>query len=130
MRLYTVHLRRPVADAVRDFVLIKEGFCWPAALFTAFWAAATGMWLVAIALLAADVGIGMAAGALGFGPAGQVVATVLFGFAVGLFGNDIRRWTLSRRGFTHVGISSGVDAETAEVRFLQDSPDLLAEVAP
>ena len=47
MRVYTVHIL-PGADALEDApLLVREGFCWPAAIFTVFWALWHRMWLVA-----------------------------------------------------------------------------------
>ena len=53
MRLYSVHLRRHGLDPDRDSVLGKEGFSWPALLFSFLWALRHRLWLAAVAIFLA-----------------------------------------------------------------------------
>jgi len=121
MRLYTVHLRRPaIVDA--DMVLVKEGFSWPALLFSGLWALWHRMWLAAAVIFAAPA---LAAGLLaGAGPAPQAVASGLLGLGLGLFGNDIRRWHLQVRGYADEGAVRGGSLSDAERRFLEGRPEI------
>ena len=129
MRTYTIHLRRHGPLREPDFVMVKEGFCWPAAALGMFWALWHRLWLVAVVLLAANVVVALATALAGAGP--QVQGAVSLGFAaiVGFVANDFRRWTMERRGFAWVGIASGRRLEDAERTFLETESALVTEMA-
>ena len=55
MRVYTVHFRPGSLTPDRDTTLVKEGICWPAFLFTFFWALWHRLWLVAALIVAAEI---------------------------------------------------------------------------
>jgi len=111
MRVYTVY-RPPGPDAGEDPILIREGFCWPAFLFTAFWALWHGLWRVALALFAAEIALGAVLGLSGAGEATRFAAGLGLAFLVGCSANDWRRSGLARRGATFEGLvaASGDDA--------------------
>ena len=78
MRIYTVHespfwalAEKAVPGA--DVVLIAEGFCWPAALFTVLWAAWHRLWLVALAILGAGAALDAASALVPIGDAARTV---------------------------------------------------------
>jgi len=121
MRFYTVHLRRPVVSDA-DMALVKEGFSWPGLVFAGLWALWHRMWLAAVAIFAVFAIVsGLLAGA---GPAAQALASALLGLGLGLFGNDIRRWHLRRRGFAEAGAVRGENLTEAERRFLEGRPEI------
>ncbi len=125
MRIYTVHIPAPrpggepaVADPMEDAVAVKEGFCWPAALFSVFWTLWHRMWgvaLVLVALLAAAGGVGALAG--GDHVTGAALGIGVF-ILVGGFANDVRRWSLGRRGYGERGIILAEGAEAAVLRYM------------
>lgn len=125
MRIYTVHIPAPrpgddpaVIDPVENAVAVKEGFCWPAALFSVFWALWHRMWGVALALaalLAAAGGFGALAG-MGGATGAAVSAGVCI--LIGGFANDVRRWSLGRRGYGERGIILADGAEAAVLRYM------------
>ena len=132
MRTYTVHLRRsadapalgPIGD--RDLVLIKEGFAWPAFFFSVLWALRHRMWWGALALVAVN-GIGAAlVVAFGMNPVGEVLVNLGVAILIGQSGNDLRRWTLGRSGFTELGVVMAENRTAAERRFLETRPWLAA----
>lgn len=96
------------------YVLVKEGVCWPALFFGPLWALANRMWVV-FALLVA-VGIALVPSMLG---AEDDLARWL-GLGVllllGLFGNDLRQWSLARSGHELVSVVSGADLGDAKRR--------------
>ena len=98
MRFYTVHVRpvRPPADP--DAILVKEGFSWPAFLFSP------------LVSLVADV--------VAPGDVGQGVIGLLYAFATGLHANDVRRWTLGRAGYRIDDVVAGRGMAEAERRWL------------
>jgi hypothetical protein len=119
MRIYTVHYR-PAAGG-DDFVLVKEGFCWPALLFGPAWALWHGLWVVALWLLALLAVVGVA-GAVALDAATATVLAAGAQLAVGGLANDLRRWTLERRGFSEEGVVMGGGEDEAVRRFLANTP--------
>jgi hypothetical protein len=63
MRLYTVHYRRRADED--QWVLVKEGFNWPAFLITLPWALWHWLWLPLLGWLALSVAIAVADQVLG-----------------------------------------------------------------
>jgi hypothetical protein len=122
MRLYTVHLGRHRLDAEPDLVLIKEGFCWPALFFTAFWALWHRMWLVAVALFVVNGVLSGLAHVLGLDPVSAAAVSAGFAAIVGFVANDLRRWSLERRGFIFSEVVSGADRDTAARNYLVGLP--------
>lgn len=116
MRVYTVHVD-PVSPADdRGAVLVREAFCWPAALFTVFWALYHRLWGVAVALLAAGAALGGGMVWLGLDAASQVVVEIGFMAIVGGNANDWRRRRLERRGYVAFGVVTGRNGTSAEQR--------------
>ncbi len=123
MRLYAVYERRVETktkgrsrNTPEDFyVLVKEGFCWPALFFGPLWALANGMWVIFLLLIAAFAGIAFAPDLFG---GGQFPFWLCCGFMglLGLFGNDLRQWSLGRAGYELASIVSGTDQIDAERR--------------
>lgn len=119
MTIYTV-LAPPTKDesARPDpdrFVFVKEGFCWPAFYLTIPWLIWRQMWLVLFFYLVATVALLALAGR-----APTLIAftmVVAFGVLVGLEANNLRRWTLERRGHRFVGAVEGDRLNEAEYRF-------------
>lgn len=129
MRVYTVHLRRFGLDPERDLVLVKEGFSWPALVFSVLWALWHRMWVAAAALVAVNAVLFGATHWIGLDAAGQLAIDVAVALIVGLVGNDLRRWSLGRAGYVEVDVVAGRNAEAAEQRFLDLDPDLAADLA-
>jgi hypothetical protein len=48
----------------------------------------------------------------------------------GLFGNDLWRWSLERRGYTLAHVVAAADSDSALLRLLQRRPDLAEALAP
>ena len=114
MRVYTVH-----TDLARDFVLVKEGFSWPAFFFTFVWAFAGKLWLWGAVFL--GVAVLFNGFAAFFGLTAPVVVCVSIGLhaVIGFVANDLRRRTLHRRGYTEICVVTGANLVAAETRFLE-----------
>lgn len=125
MTVYTV-LAPPVrgGEAAPDplgFVLVKEGFCWPALFIAGLWLLFRRMWLVFLIYLAFVV----AMAALGNAYAGLPHALMLLAsLFLALEGNNLRHWTLERRGYVLVGIAEGRNRDEADIRFFAEWPDV------
>ena len=97
------------------FVFVKEGFCWPALYMTTPWLVWRRMWLVLLGYLVAAVVI-ISLVEWVDGPVVWLIH-VLFGFLVALEANNLRRWTLERRGYRLIGVAYGANVREAEFRF-------------
>jgi Protein of unknown function (DUF2628) len=128
MRVYTVHYRQHLGNP--DFVLIKEGFCWPAFVLSVFWALWHRLWLVAVLLIAASVALSAAGVFLGLDPLAETALSVGFALLIGYFANDARRWVLDRRGFSEEGIVVGDGEDEALRRYLLNAPVMTGEIRP
>ena len=134
MRSWTVHLPPgagcgsvPATGLGKPPLLIPEGFSFWAFLFGPFWLFVHRAWLVGFVVLIGLVVLNMLPDPYGIALA--LAAHLLLGFQ----GQDLRRWTLARRGWSLAHVVQGRDAEGALARLLQAEPRLLplyaAEVA-
>lgn len=130
MRLYTVHLSGRATSPDRDAVLVREGFCWPACLFTVFWALWHRMWLVALMLVLAGAGLNIGLKALGFDSLSQAAVMLGYLVLVGYGANDWRRRALERSGLVEVGVVVGDRREAAERRYFDRMKALAAQESP
>jgi hypothetical protein len=88
----------------RGFVRVKTGFSWPALFFGALWAVTKGLWLVALAMFAAEALIWFWSGyAEARGNSGLALAGLLFQLAyrvvIGRHANAWWRAKLLRQGY-------------------------------
>lgn len=118
MRLYTVHVRENLEDAV----FVREGFAWLAFLFPAVWLLVNRLWWETLGYLVIAGVLVAGLGALDLNPAAMQVALAALNLIVGFEANDLRRSALDRRGWTELGTVIGRNAEEAEVRFFADPP--------
>ena len=117
MRVFTVHLD-PLSVADDDgAVLIREGFSWPAALFSVLWTLYHRLWGWSLVVFAVGAGLSAVAPLLGFGLAGQTALQIGFAVIVGYSANDWRRRAYERRGFRLIAIVAADDLGRAEQRF-------------
>ncbi|MCW5750425.1 MAG: DUF2628 domain-containing protein [Alphaproteobacteria bacterium] len=102
-----------------DIVLVKEGFCWPAFLFGPVWFLWHRLWLALLGYLGANILLAGALALFGVNPAQQLLASLVLALLVGWHGNDLRRWTLLRRGYRLVELVVARDEGEAEKRSLE-----------
>lgn len=115
------------ADATQ---FIKEGIAWWALLLPMIWLLYHRMWLALLGFLAAAVALEVA---LYYGGASNSLATlasILFSIVFAMHANDLRRWTLARRGFALVGAVSGSGQGECELKYFASWPDSGAGLAP
>lgn len=117
MRVYTVHVRTPTERLGRDVILIREGFNWFAFLFAGLWALWSRQWLVALGLIAVELVWSALALELDLDPLTQAAISVGLALIIGWVANDLRRWSLFRRGYAEVGVVAGRDDDQAMQRF-------------
>jgi hypothetical protein len=130
VRVYTVHVpQRPLGTkggrdlraAVAATVAVKDGFSWPAFFFSFLWALTQRLWVVALALFAAELALSVATEML------DLTTTVALSFGAmvifGWLGNDLKRRGLARRGLAEQGVVLAYSGEEAVRRYF-------AEMAP
>ncbi len=117
MRIYTAH-----TSPGRPPVLVKEGFSWGAFLFGPLWLLAYRAWVPGVLALCVWIAVGVLV------PKPFVGAAIFtLHWAVGLFGRDLRRWSLARSGFLLVHVVAAPDEDTALANLLQRRPDLIGD---
>ncbi len=121
MRVYTVY-RPPGPDAGEEPILIRDGLSWPAFLFTGFWALWRGLWLLALALFAAEAALGVVLELAGVGAATRIAAALGLAFLIGCGANDWRRHGLARRGATFEGVVAAMGGDAALRRWCDLHP--------
>lgn len=114
MKTYTAHLR-----ASRPPLLVKEAFSWGAFLFGPLWLLAQRAWIAAV--MSAVV---LALTLMAPPPARPVLSFAVL-LTLGIFGRDLMRWTLSRRGYALAHVVAGRNSDDAFLRLLDHVPDLL-----
>ncbi len=124
MRVYTIHHDPLSADPDSEFVVIKEGFCWPALVFTALWALWHRMWLAFVALLVAGLALESALAISGADDVASLAIGLGYALLVGYGANDWRRRSLARRGNALMGIVAAPDTEAALHRYVDRNPGL------
>lgn len=128
MRVYSVHFRRQARGA--DLVLVKEGFCWPAFFLSFLWALWHRMWLTVLWLVAVSAALGALTAVLRLDPVGEAAVSLGAALLVGFFANDIRRWSLDKRGYSHEGVVVGDNEDGALRRFLANAPLITGGIRP
>jgi Protein of unknown function (DUF2628) len=128
MRVYTVHMHRPALDPEEDIRLVKEGFSWPAFFFSFVWALWCRLWLVAAGLLTLELAVGAVLSFLNGDWWTQAALSLGTAVLIGVFANDLKRWTLFRRNYLEVAVVTGSGIDAAERRFWDQRPQLAADL--
>ncbi len=109
MKIYTAHQRG------QRLVLVPEGGSLPALIFGPFWLAAHGAWLSAMGVVIVNLLLGRAA-TLHLVPPWPAACAIAVAFAVGMFGQDLRRAELAAGGFRPLGVIAGRGNDEARLR--------------
>ena len=124
MATFTVHAPSgdPVADAAADrLVFVPEKASFLAFLVPFLWAPFNGLWWVFLGWIVATIAV-ESVGAIVSAPLGSILSAALAVW-VGLSANDLKRWTLERRGARLVGVVEARDEDEAIVRFVAGLAD-------
>jgi len=130
-RIYTVHELPGAPLDGAGIVLVKEGFSFPAFAFSWVWLLYHRMWVALAIWIGLTVTLSWVLQET-LGPAAAAAASLALGFMLGAEGNDIRRWTLARKGYREAGIAAGASLEEAERNFFAkwDRSLVVEEVKP
>ncbi|SLN18433.1 DUF2628 domain-containing protein [Oceanibacterium hippocampi] len=124
MRIYTAHYRpgRPLDGD--GLVLVREGFAWWALLVPPLWALYHRLWLVALLFVILSSALSLAVPLLHLDTNGASLAMLGLNLLFAMSANDLRRWTLGRRGYRELGVVGGRDIGAAEQRLIDLSTPL------
>lgn len=120
MAMFTVHIPPAAAGqrpAPEDIIFLRDEFSWAAFIFGPFWLLWKRAWLAALLwtlALAAAYGV---AWSLRVPKDAMSIIGLAFGVLLGFEGNQLRAWTLARRGYVESDVVMGHDAEEAEAVF-------------
>lgn len=129
MKVYTVH-EPPFSTSRREPVLLREGFCWPAALFNVFWALFHRMWWTAFGLLVAGAALEALIALAGLDETTRLAALIGFAMIVGFFANDWRRAAMERAGWRLAGVVAAPGPDAALRRYVDLGGDAAFEASP
>jgi hypothetical protein len=116
-KIYTVHERGGLEG---DVVFVREGFNPWAFIFTFFWLWLHRAWMAGILVLLLSLSIGAAETFIEGASIVTAVAQLVLSMGVGIFGNDLRRAAMERRGYKETGVAGGGSVEEAELRYFGD----------
>ncbi|MEQ8266179.1 MAG: DUF2628 domain-containing protein [Parvibaculum sp.] len=131
MRIYTVHELPGAPLDGAGILLVKEGFSFPAFAFSWAWLLWHRLWIA----LGLWLGLTLCLSFLmewSLGPQAAMISSLALQLILGFEANDIRRWTLERKGYRLAGIVGGGSLEEAERAFFAkwDRPLEVDHVAP
>jgi hypothetical protein len=114
MRIYTVHER---GGPEGEVAFVREGFSLWAFLFSFVWLWAQRAWLAGFLTLVALLLLAVARTAIGIAPPLALALQLAVAVGVGLFGHDLRRAALTRRGYVETGVVAAGGLDEAELRY-------------
>ncbi|MGF7158606.1 hypothetical protein FHS85_000216 [Rhodoligotrophos appendicifer] len=134
MKTFTVHHRERNPEAILadpdGLEVVKEGFSWPAFFIPLLWLIYKRMWLVLVLFLVVNAALAVIGVLWPMPGAAETFVALAVNLFMGLQGNDLRRWTLARRGKAEVGVVMGDDLLAAEHRFFSLLASGLSAVTP
>ncbi len=113
MRIYTVHDRFDSVGHDGDAVAVREGFNWPAFMFTGLWALWHRLWRVFVIMAVVFAALEGAIYFAGADPTTAAAAALGYGLIIGFGANDWRRAGLARRGWRQAGVVAAVNPDAA-----------------
>lgn len=115
------------ADATR---FVKEGMAWWALFLPMVWLLYHRMWLIFVGFVVAMFALEFGLYYAGVPDSISMWTSILFSIVFAMHANDLRRWTLSRRGFSMVGAVSGKGQRECELKYFASWPETEPPVKP
>lgn len=122
MKIFTVHTLPPSPADDGDAVFVKEGFCWPGLVFGVIWTLWHGMWVASAVLVGLALLLGFGVEALALNDSVASLVQIGLHVGIGVFGNDLRRWSLRRAGFVACAVVAARRRDAAEFRYFAAQP--------
>ena len=116
MKIYSVH--ELPGGSLDEAVFVKQGFSWPAFLFTFAWCLWQRLWVAAaliLVLLTAIVTL--------FSDGAAAALTLVVSLAMGCWANDLRRRALLAAGYRETQLVPGRNLEDAELRYFASASE-------
>jgi hypothetical protein len=123
MTTYAIYAK-PNDRNAEEAIFVPDVFCWGGFILTGFWVLWNRMWIVS-SIVIAVLFIGTALPTIL-----QFLVNVAVSVFLGLHGHDLLGWSLTRRGFSEIGLSAGSTLEEAELRFYADDASVPSLPAP
>lgn len=121
MQTYTVYAppadNRSFREQAVDYVFLREGYAFWAAIFGPLWLLARQMWLEALVYF---VVLGILEGVLqwfGLNEYGATMLYFLISFIFALFARDIERWHYERKDYVMISLINGKSRDECETKF-------------
>jgi hypothetical protein len=99
------------------FAFVRDGFHFWAFLLPPLWMLRHRLWLVLVGYLLVAAALQLALMLAGAPGGLKLAANLLLALLIGLEAASLRRFTLTRRGWTNIGVVVADDLELAERRF-------------
>ena len=116
MKIYSVH--ELPGGSLDQIVFVKQGFSWPAFLFTFAWCLWHRYWAAAVLLLVLIVTIGTL-----FSDGAAEALTLGVSLIMGCSANDLRRRLLLAAGYQETQLVPGESLEAAELRYFASASE-------
>ncbi len=137
MVTFTAHERdsgaQDIAARAEAILFVKEGFAWLALFFSLLWLIYHRMWIVLTGFVASIVLLAAGVVYTGLEDDAAIISTIALSAVFALQANDLRRWSLARRGYQLVELVNGRDRGECEQKFFTSwlaSQGAQAQVAP
>ncbi|MDP2411692.1 MAG: DUF2628 domain-containing protein [Pseudolabrys sp.] len=121
MPSFTVHAPKPRKDETaadpERFAFVRDGFHFWAFVFGPLWLLRYRLWLALIIFVVLYVALEVGLTWIRAPSSVHFSVTLLVGLLMGFEASSIRRWTLTRRGWTPLGFVVAENQEMAERRF-------------
>jgi hypothetical protein len=128
MKSFVIFLRRSGLDLDRDVAIVKEGFSWPAFLFTALWALWCRLWIAAAIFIFAQCSIFLTFLVVRPDPLSQGILSIGLAVIFGCIGNDLRQRRLTEEGFKLCGIVKGKSEDHSYSQFLARAQMIISDL--
>ncbi|MBO31502.1 MAG: hypothetical protein CMM74_00780 [Rhodospirillaceae bacterium] len=133
MRIYTVHDKggptRNSGAAAGEAVPMKEGFSWPACVFSVLWALWYRLWLAALVFFLANSILSWLLRDFGADGVAQAVTAIALALIIGWTANDFRRRKLSKQGYRESAVVIASNKDSALQRYFDSQRPSTAPVS-
>jgi hypothetical protein len=123
MTTYAIYAK-PNDRNAEDAIFVPDAFSWGGFILTGFWVLWNRMWIVS-SIVIAVLFLGAA-----LPPVLQFLVNVAVSVFLGLHGHDLLGWSLTRRGYSEIGLGAGSTLEEAELRFYANGADVPSAPSP
>jgi len=123
MKSYTVHHKTGDVASItarpEQLVFVPEAFCWIALFIPLIWLLFRRMWVVAAIFFAALATVSAIGVGLDIASWVMIVISVAMNLFIAWEGNELRRWSLARRGMKMIDIVTGKSQAECELEFFR-----------